>query len=142
MKQDGPSTRDLARLRDRARRALGEQTVRAIIGPGQIPASEAAAQSAWNKLRDGDAPTPDELQALELVIRMMRPAPLSIGGRLEDLPDHEGHHLYPPDLKDAWATFRTLVRPLPTPPTATRPALRRSWSLLLAGPEGTRCAAP
>ena len=48
------------------------QKVRAIIGPGQIPASEAAAQSAWNKLRDGDAPTPDELQALELVIRMMR----------------------------------------------------------------------
>jgi V8-like Glu-specific endopeptidase len=112
MKQDGPSTRDLARLRDRARRALGEQDVRAIIGPGRIPASEAAAQSAWNKLRDGDAPTPDELQALELVIRMMRPAPLSIGGRLEDLPSQGGHHLYPPDLKDAWAAFRTRVRPL------------------------------
>jgi S1-C subfamily serine protease len=119
MTTNGPSDSELERLRRRAKRALGDNEadqavakVRAIVGPGQIPASEADAQSAWNKLRNGDAPTPNELQALELVIRLLRPAPLSIGGNLGDLPEQQGHNLYPQDLKDAWAAFRTMVKPL------------------------------
>jgi S1-C subfamily serine protease len=109
----------LERLRQRAQRALGDNEadqavikVRAIVGPGQIPASEADAQSAWNKLRDGEEPTPTELQALEFVIRLLRPAPLSLAGDLGDLPDEQGHNLYSQDLKDAWSLFRTLVKPL------------------------------
>jgi S1-C subfamily serine protease len=77
-----------------------------------IPVGEAAAQAAWDKLRNGDAPSADELAALEFVIRLLRPAPLSRGGRLDDLPDQQGHNLYPQDLKEAWATFRQLIDPL------------------------------
>jgi hypothetical protein len=109
----------LRRLRDRASRALGTHQVqdavakvRAIVGPGSIPASEPDAQKAWDKLRDGDEPGPDELAALEHVIRLLRPAPLSRGGALDDLPDTQGHNLYPPDLKDAWSDFQTLIKPL------------------------------
>jgi hypothetical protein len=103
----------------RATRALGKHEVpdavakvRAIIGPQTIPASEAAAQRAWEKLRDGDAPDGDELAALEIVIRLLRPAPLSHGGALDDLPDQQGHNLYPQDLKDAWSSFRGKAKDL------------------------------
>ena len=109
----------LRRLRDRARRALGDhqvqdavKKVRAIVGPAEIPASEPEAQAAWEKLRNGDAPEPNELAALELVIRLLRPAPFSREGVLDDLPDQQGHNLYPADLKDAWSTFRTRIKPL------------------------------
>jgi S1-C subfamily serine protease len=109
----------LRRLRDRATRALGTHQVqdavakvKAIVGPGAIPASEPEAQEAWDKLRNGDEPDPDELAALELVIRLLRPAPLSLGGALADLPDTQGHNLYPPDLKDAWSGFQKLIKPL------------------------------
>src|SRR5439155_24334594 len=71
-----------------------------------------AAQAAWDKLRNGDAPGADDLAALEIVIRLLRPAPLSRRGRLDDLPDQQGHNLYPKEFKDAWATFRPLVNPL------------------------------
>ena len=108
-----------ARLLARANRALGVHQVgdavakiRAIVGPAFIPASEPAAQAAWDTLRNGDAPSADDLAALELVIRLLRPAPLSRGGQLDDLPDQQGHNLYPQDLKDAWAAFRPRVRPL------------------------------
>jgi S1-C subfamily serine protease len=77
-----------------------------------IPASEPLAQSAWDKLREGDAPTPEELQALETVIRLLRPAPLSHAGNLDDLPDQQGRNLYPEELKDQWSRFRASVKPL------------------------------
>src|SRR5262249_11227056 len=103
----------------RTRRALGNHEVdqavakvRAIIGPTEIPASETDAQSAWKKLRDGEEPAPQELAALEIVIRLLRPAPLSRGGALDDLPDQQGHNLYPQELKDQWSKFRTQVQPL------------------------------
>jgi S1-C subfamily serine protease len=109
----------LRRLRERAARALGRHEVteavakvRAIVGPAAIPASEPDAQAAWDKLRSGAAPSPNELAALEIVVRLLRPAPLSRGGALDDLPDQQGHNLYPPELKDAWSAFRTSVRPL------------------------------
>jgi hypothetical protein len=108
-----------ASLLARAERALGTHQVgqavarlRAIVGPTTIPLGEAAAQAAWDKLRNGEAPSADELTALEFVIRLLRPAPLSRAGRLDDLPDQQGHNLYPQELKDAWATFRPLVEPL------------------------------
>jgi hypothetical protein len=107
------------RMRERAGRALGNHQVqeavakvRAIVGPAEIPASEPDAQSAWDKLRNGDAPEPNELAALELVIRLLRPAPFSRGGELDDLPDQQGHNLYPTELKDAWSRFRAKVKPL------------------------------
>jgi S1-C subfamily serine protease len=106
-------------LLDRAARALGSHAVdqavaktRAIIGPVTIPASEVDAQAAWDKLRNGEQPTAIELAALEVVIRLLRPAPLSHGGRLDDLPDAPGHNLHPPELKDLWNDFRKKVQPL------------------------------
>ena len=112
----------LRRLYARAARALGPHQVgeavakvRAIVG-GNIPASEPEAQSAWEKLRngeDGDAPNPRELAALEIVIRLLRPVPLSRNGDLDDLPNQgAGHNLYPPELKDQWSAFRRLIQPL------------------------------
>jgi S1-C subfamily serine protease len=110
-----------AHLLARADRALGTHQIdqavaklRAIVGPTTIPLGEAAAQAAWDKLRNGDAPSADELAALEFVIRLLRPAPLSRDGHLDDLPDQQGHNLYPQDLKDAWASFRPLIDPLLT----------------------------
>lgn len=108
------------RLLARAGRALGQHEVgdavakvRAIVGPQAIPASEAAASAAWTKLRNGDAPTPAELAALEIVIRLLRPVPLAHGGALDDLPDQpQGHNLYPQELKDQWSAFRVAVQPL------------------------------
>ena len=105
--------------RERAKRALGSHLVkeavaktRAIVGPLTIPASEDAAEEAWKKLSNGEAPTPDELTALEIVIRILRPAPLSRNGILDDLPDRPDKNLQPPELKDLWSSFRTKVQPL------------------------------
>lgn len=108
-----------ARVLARAGRALGTHQVdqalaklRAIVGPTMIPAGETAAQAAWDKLRNGDEPAADELAALEFVIRLLRPVPLSRGGHLDDLPDQQGHNLYPEELKDSWAAFRPRIDPL------------------------------
>ncbi|YCM44590.1 serine protease [Verrucomicrobiaceae bacterium 227] len=106
--------------RSRAQRALGEHSVkdviaktRAIVGPVNIPASEEDAAEAWRKLASGDeSPTPDELAALELVIRILRPAPLSRSGKLDDLPDRPGQNLHPQELKDLWSAFRVKVNPV------------------------------
>lgn len=113
-----PADPNLQRLLARANRALGEHDIpdavakfRAIIGT-TIPAGEVEASAAWTKLRNGEAPTPDELMALEIVIRLLRPAPLSRAGQLADLPDQQGHNLYPQELKDQWSAFRAKVQPL------------------------------
>jgi len=45
-------------------------------------------------------------------VRLLRPAPLSRAGALDDLPDQKGHNLYPSELKDSWSSFRTRVQPL------------------------------
>jgi len=106
----------LTLLRDRASRALGTHPVaealtkfRAIIGPATIPASEPVAQAALEKLHQGLVPTPEELAALEIVVRLLRPVVFSRNGALDDLPDSAGHNLYPPELKDAWSSFRQRV---------------------------------
>jgi hypothetical protein len=103
-------------LKRRADRALGHHQVadavakvRAIIGPQNIPDSEQAAQVALDKLRNGEIPTPTELAALEIVIRLLRPVVLSQNCEFNDLPDTQGHNLYPQELKDLWSTFRTKI---------------------------------
>jgi S1-C subfamily serine protease len=83
------------------------QRVRAIIGSGAMPATEQGrlAQQALDALRNMQRPTPMQLSALELVIRLMRPAPLSKAGVLEDVAD---------DIKpnfNHWSRFRELVAP-------------------------------
>lgn len=106
-------------LHDRAARALGGHQVadavakvRAIIGPANIPDSEPLAQSALDKLHQGETPTIEELTALEIVVRLLRPVVFSRNGALADLPDQGGHNLYPQELKDSWNAFRNLVKPL------------------------------
>lgn len=112
-----PLDKKLEQFRERAGRALGSHTVaeavgkfRAIIGPSTIPASEAAAQLALKRLQAGEVPTPDELAALEIVVRLMRPVVFSREGALDDLPDTSGRNLYPPELKDLWSGFRNRVK--------------------------------
>jgi S1-C subfamily serine protease len=106
-------------LRDRAARALGNHTVaaavkkvKAIIGPENIPPSEPLAQAAFNKLHNGEEPTADELVALEIVIRLLRPVVFSHNGVLDDLPDRPEENLQPQELKDLWSAFREKVRSL------------------------------
>jgi S1-C subfamily serine protease len=89
--------------------AVGEAVakVRAIVGLPNVPDSEKAAQAALDKLRSGAArPTAIELAALEFVIRMMRPAPLSRHGRLDPLPAKPGSNVYQPEVEAAWNRFR------------------------------------
>jgi S1-C subfamily serine protease len=79
---------------------------RAIIGPTEIPFSEPVAQEALRLLHEGEVPSPDQLAALAIVIRLMRPVVFSRGGTLDDLPKSEGHNLYPDELKDVWSSFK------------------------------------
>ncbi len=109
----------LERLRARAARALGDRRiretvtrVRAIIGPHSIPDSEAGAQAALDRLRNGEAPSAHELAALETVIRLMRPVVYCRNGRLDDLPHDPNHDLHAQEYRDLWSTFRRTVRPL------------------------------
>lgn len=102
----------------RADRALGNNSpveavkkVRAIIGPRNIPQSELEAQHALEALRRGEKPTPAQVAALEIVVRLMRPVVLSRDGMLGDLPETPNKDLQPTALKDAWSTFRTTVHP-------------------------------
>lgn len=108
-------------LRGRAERALGNQRVadavqkvRAIVGPANIPASEPRAQSALDKLRNGEANrlTAEEILALEIVVRLLRPVVLSRNGRLDDLPEDPAHPLHPPAVKTLWDAFRNRVQPM------------------------------
>jgi S1-C subfamily serine protease len=76
-----------------------------------IPVSETAAQAALDKLRSNRRPTASELVALELVIRLLRPAPLTHGGRPDPLPRHEGASLLNPELMQRWTPFADAVEP-------------------------------
>ncbi|HEY1052898.1 MAG TPA: serine protease [Prosthecobacter sp.] len=104
------------RLLQRALRAFGDlppseaiAKTRAITGPGGIPASEALAVSAMKKLRHFIAPTQEEVLALEYVIRIMRPAPLTRDGLLDPLDDGAGD-VHPPATVGRWNTFRVNVQ--------------------------------
>jgi hypothetical protein len=106
------------RLLQRAGRALGTNSpveavrkVRAIVGARHIPDSEVEAQKALEALQNGNIPTPAQITALEIVIRLMRPVMLSHGGALDDLPETANKDLQPTELKDAWSAFRDKIRP-------------------------------
>ena len=108
----------LEALQKRASRALGNhrvedavQKVKAIIGPQHIPNSEAEAQAAMERLRRGEQPSPEQLEALEIVVRLLRPVVFSRNGALDDLPD-DNRNLYSQEDKDRWSAFRAKVNPL------------------------------
>ena len=102
----------------RAQRALGANKVeeavtkvRAIVGPSELPASEVKAQSALDKLHNGEEPDPEELAALEIVVRLLRPVIYTRkDGKLDGLPDDQGRNLYTEELKDLWSGFRASVK--------------------------------
>lgn len=81
--------------------------IKAIVGPANMPPVQQAklAEAALERLRNGDAPTKKQVEALEFVIRLMRPAPLSKEGQLAPL----GPTVAPafPD----WAGFQKSVKP-------------------------------
>ena len=79
--------------------------VRAIIGPGAGQIQVQLAQDALSAWDNGEDPTPKQLAALELVIRTMRPAPLSRNGELEKLDADVA-----PCFKD-WESFRANIKP-------------------------------
>jgi S1-C subfamily serine protease len=113
-----PLDHKLDAMRRRATRALSGQQVadavakvRAIIGPQHIPNSEAEAQQAHEALQRGEVPTPAQLEALEIVIRLLRPVMYSRNGALADLPD-DNRNLYSQEDKDHWSAFRARVQPL------------------------------
>jgi V8-like Glu-specific endopeptidase len=98
-------------LRRRADRAFQKRPiadfqnrVRAIIGPAAAQV-QGPAQDALNALSNGEQPTPMQLAALELVIRTMRPAPLSKNGELPELDDEVAS-----SFAD-WEGFRASVKP-------------------------------
>jgi hypothetical protein len=114
----GMSGRKYEALLGRAQRALGQNSpveavrkVRAIVGARNIPNSEVAAQRALEALRNGKIPTPAEVTALEIVIRLMRPVMLSRASTLDELPETANKDLQPAERKDAWNAFRDKVRP-------------------------------
>jgi endonuclease G len=109
---------NLELLRHRTERAFGSaepnaalERVRAIVGTTNLPATFEGqlAKQALAKLKepDAEAPTPRELAALEMMLRMMRPAPKFEDGRLEDLTEPEFARAFPD-----WKTFQTLLEPL------------------------------
>jgi Trypsin-like peptidase domain len=101
------------KLLARARRAFGGQPVaeavgkvRQIIGPGRVPAGQEDAAAAMEALRAGQEPTPRQLAALELMMRLMRAAVYSRGGKLDELPPFNA---YEPGTVERWNRFRELI---------------------------------
>jgi len=99
---------------ERAERTLQQHSVdtilkrvRAIIGPANMPSTDQGqlAQQALDAMRAMQKPNPQQLAALEEVIRLMRPAPFSRAGKLDNLSQ---------DFADTfadWETFRDSVKP-------------------------------
>ena len=109
---------NIEQLRRRMLRTFGDKPpadalkrVRAIVGPANMPATFEGnlASQAMEKLKDpnADRPTPAELAALEMMVRMMRPAPKYEDGKLDDLGEQEFH-----DTFKNWAQFGALLEPL------------------------------
>ena len=81
--------------------------IKAIVGPSNMPPIQQAklAEAALERLRNGDKPTKKQIDALEFVIRLMRPAPLSKEGELAPLGPTVG-----PAFPD-WTSFQKAVKP-------------------------------
>ncbi len=110
--------KDLELLRRRADRAFGDRSpsevlerVRAIVGTSNLPVGFEGdlAREALAKLKDFELgePTPRELAALEMMLRMMRPAPKFEDGKLEDLSEPEFAAAFP-----HWSAFQNLLQPI------------------------------
>jgi S1-C subfamily serine protease len=109
---------NLQSLRRRAERVFGTseadaalKRVRAIIGTTNLPVGFEGdlAKTALAKLKDSSAeePTPRELAALEMMLRMMRPAPKFEEGKLEELTEPEFAQAFP-----NWKAFQETLTPL------------------------------
>ncbi|MGJ4953548.1 trypsin-like serine peptidase [Bradyrhizobium sp. HKCCYLS20291] len=112
-------TFDPAKLLTRAQRALGKNSAsgavgkfRSIVGTRKIPVSEENAQIALDTLLEGGTPTPAQISALEMVIRLMRPVVVTASAVLGDLPETSNKDLRPESLKSAWSDFRRVATPL------------------------------
>jgi S1-C subfamily serine protease len=81
---------------------------KAIIGPQHFPGTDEGklAQDALSKLERGQDADPKGLAALELMIKLLRPAPLIESGELEAL-DSEAEECFP-----EWKSFGSVVRPI------------------------------
>jgi len=82
------------------------ERVKAIVGPGNMPPIEQSklAEEAMTRMQNGKKPTAKQLAALEFVIRLMRPVPLSREGALDNLQVDVA-----PTFPD-WPTFQTSIR--------------------------------
>ena len=99
------------RLERRVERAFAGQPiasaiapVRAIVGPHKMPDGQNLAESARAKLAKKQQPTPMELAALELMVRLLRPSLLTVKGVFEPLA---AENQYAADMRTHWETFRT-----------------------------------
>ena len=102
---------ELEALRQRAERTFGGQPleavikpVRAIVGPA-LPRGQEQAEAARRKLKDRQTPSPLELAALEVMIRLLRPALLIQNGALDPLPETRE---FAAELATSWEAFRPL----------------------------------
>src|SRR5438034_310776 len=96
---------DLDNFRGRCERAFGNapptsvlNRVRAIVGSASaMPPTEEGrlAVEGYARLKAGDEPTPQQLAALQWLIRLTRPAPLVHNGRPDDLPTKEHVDTFP-----------------------------------------------
>ena len=100
---------ELDALRARAERTFGGaaieafiKPVRAIVGP-RMPRGQELAEAARQKLKDRQPPSPSELAALEVMIRLLRPAVLIRNGELDPLP---ATNVFAAELSALWTTFR------------------------------------
>jgi S1-C subfamily serine protease len=108
----------LASLRHRCERAFGGAApaqvvprIRALVGSeSAMPPTEEGhlAAEGMRALRAGDEPTPSQLAALQLLLRLTRPAPLVHGGRPDDLPTGEHVEVFP-----EWPAFQAATGWLP-----------------------------
>ena len=83
------------------------ERIKAIVGPTNMPPTQQGklAAQAIERMQNAETPTPKELAALELMIRLMRPVPLSKKGALDNL-DPEIASSFPD-----WSTFQQSIKP-------------------------------
>jgi len=78
---------------------------RAIIGDQNAIEQDEKANAALTMLREGEVPEPKQMEALEFVIRMMRPAPWFEEGELRPLPQQAAQ------LFNDWPQFGVKIKP-------------------------------
>jgi endonuclease G len=99
-------------LLERARQSLKGTTlkkvlnrVRAIVGDQKTIEQEEMAKEAMELLAEGTIPAPALLAALELSVRLMRPAPMAKGGTFQNLNEESAGAF------EHWSSFQEAVKP-------------------------------